>query len=66
VEDITRRLTPDNVARHPLLLLEAVDVIGALRAELDRERRWVNVLERAMIHNLKAGHDSKNREKREE
>jgi hypothetical protein len=54
------------VAQHPLLLLEAVDVIGALRAELDRERRWVSVLERAMIHNLKAGHDSKDREKREE
>lgn len=66
VEDITRRLTPENVARHPLLLLEVIEVIEALRAELGRERRWVRVLEGVVMDNLEAENDGQDRKKREE
>ena len=43
--DILERLTPEHVAAHPLVLLEAADTIKALRAEIERDTRWIRILE---------------------
>jgi hypothetical protein len=47
-------------------LLEVIEVIEALRAELGRERRWVRVLEGVVMDNLEAENDGQDRKKREE
>lgn len=59
--DIRDRLTYANVLAAPLLLQEAIDTIDHLRAELDRERRWIKQLEICLMDSIERDND---REKR--
>lgn len=61
--DLLERLTPEHVAAHPLTLLEAVDEIKHLRADLARANRWIGIIETTMIEQI---NDSENRQEREE
>jgi uncharacterized membrane protein len=59
--DIRDRLTLGNVLVAPLLLQEAIDTIDHLRADLERERRWIRQLEACVLNNIneKRGHERK-------
>jgi hypothetical protein len=52
VTDIKDRLTYGNVLTCPLLLQEAIDTIEHLRADLERERRWIRQLEACVMDNI--------------
>jgi hypothetical protein len=58
--DIRDRLTYANVLAAPLLLQEAVDTIDHLRAELDRERRWIKQLEICLMDSIERDNDREN------
>ena len=58
--DIRDRLTYANVLAAPLLLQEAVDTIDHLRAELDRERRWIKQLEVCLMDSIERDNDREN------
>lgn len=58
--DIRDRLTYANVLVAPLLLQEAIDTITHLRADLERERRWVKQLETCVLDNIYKDYDRKN------
>lgn len=58
--DIRDRLTYANVLAAPLLLQEAVDTIDHLRAELDRERRWIKQLEICLMDSIERDNDRQN------
>jgi hypothetical protein len=58
--DITERLTYGNVLAAPLLLTEAVETIQHLRADLERERRWIRQLETCVLDNIHRDYDRKN------
>ena len=58
--DIRDRLTYTNVLVAPLLLQEAIDTITQLRADLERERRWIKQLETCVLDNIHREHDRKN------
>lgn len=58
--DIRDRLTYANVLAAPLLLQEAIDTIDHLRAELDRERRWIKQLEICLMDSIERDNDGKN------
>ena len=57
--DIRDRLTLGNVLVAPLLLQEAIDTIDHLRADLERERRWIRHLEACVLNNIneERGHE---------
>lgn len=57
--DIVERLTYGNVLAAPLLLQEAVDQIRFLRAELERERKWIRQLEGCVLDSIKKDYDRK-------
>lgn len=59
--DIRDRLTLGNVLVAPLLLQEAIDTIDHLRADLERERRWIRQLEACVLNNImeERGHERK-------
>jgi len=50
--DIRDRLTYANVLAAPLTLQEAIDTIDHLRADLERERKWVRTLEKCVMDNI--------------
>lgn len=52
MNDITKRLTYSGVLAAPLLLQEAIDTIEHLRADLERERRWIAQLEKCVLDNI--------------
>jgi hypothetical protein len=56
MNDITQRLTYANVLQGPMVLREAIETIEALRAELDREKRWIRTLEQCLLTHIKADH----------
>lgn len=58
--DIRDRLTYANVLAAPLLLQEAIDTIDHLRAELDRERRWIKQLEACLMDSIERDNDREN------
>jgi hypothetical protein len=58
--DIRDRLTYANVLAAPLLLQEAIDTIDHLRAELDRERRWIKQLEVCLMDSIERDNDREN------
>jgi hypothetical protein len=58
--DIRDRLTYTNVLVAPMLLQEAIDTITQLRAELERERRWIRQLETCVLDSINRDHDRKN------
>jgi|LauGreDrversion4_2_1035121.scaffolds.fasta_scaffold02951_14 hypothetical protein len=58
--DIRDRLTYANVLAAPLLLQEAIDTIDHLRAELDRERRWIKQLEICLMDSIERDNDREN------
>ena len=58
MSDITDRLTYANVLTRPLVLVEAVEVIQHLRADLERERRWIRNLEDCIMDGIRK-HDRK-------
>jgi len=58
--DIRDRLTYANVLVAPLLLQEAIDTITHLRADLERERRWIKHLETCVLDNIHKDYDRKN------
>jgi hypothetical protein len=60
VIDIRDRLTYANVLAAPLLLQEAIDTIDHLRAELDRERRWIKQLEICLMDSIERDNDREN------
>jgi hypothetical protein len=60
VKDITQRLTYASVLAAPLLLQEAIDTIEHLRADLERERRWIAQLEQCVLDNIHRDYDRKN------
>ena len=62
MDDLLTRLTPEHVADHPLVLLEAIDTIKGLRAELARANRWINVVETAIVAQINDSEDGQERE----
>ena len=58
--DIRDRLTYANVLAAPLLLQEAIDTSDHLRAELDRERRWIKQLEICLMDSIERENDREN------
>ena len=58
--DIRDRLTLASVLAAPLLLQEAIDTIDHLRAELERERRWIKQLEICVLDSIREDNDRKN------
>lgn len=52
MNDITKRLTYAGVLAAPLLLREAIETIEHLRADLERERRWIAQLEQCVLDNI--------------
>lgn len=58
--DIRDRLTYSNVLAAPLLLREAIDTIDHLRAELERERRWIKQLEICLMDSIERENDREN------
>ncbi len=58
--DIRDRLTLAGVLAAPLLLQEAIDTIDHLRAELERERRWIKQLEICVLDSIERDNDRKN------
>jgi hypothetical protein len=59
MNDITQRLTYAKVLEGPMILREAIETIEALRAELDREKRWIRTLEKCLLDHIKADHGRK-------
>jgi hypothetical protein len=55
--DILGRLYYGEVLARPFTLQEAREHIEALRAELDRERRWSKQLERCVLDHINRGMD---------
>lgn len=60
--DIRDRLTLSNVLAAPLTLQEAIDTIDHLRSELDRERKWINILQMCVMDAIKEERSQNDRE----
>ena len=62
MKDITQRLNYSAVLAAPLLLREAIDTIEHLRADLERERRWIAQLEKCVLDNIHRDYDRQNKQ----